>query len=101
MKSFSGSLKPRHLLIAILLLQLILGAAYSLSIPLWQGHEQDYYTVVRFLAEHGRLPTASDYPDGDAEIRQATQPPLYFLTAYPVVALLDGAQPVPPGTQPA
>ena len=99
-KRLLQSVKLRHVLIGILALQFTLGALYTFAIPLWRGHEQDFYTVVRFLAQNGRLPAASDYPNGDAEIRQATQPPLYFLIAYPIVALLDNNQPVPPGSQP-
>lgn len=97
----SRTLKPQHVLIGILLIQAILGTAYALAAPLWREHEADFYTVTRFVVENGRLPTASDYPANDAEIRQATQPPLYFLLAYPVVALLDDGQRVPPGSQPA
>ena len=66
------TVKIRHLLIGILLIQLVLGVVYAFSVPLWQGHEPDFYTVVRFFAQNGRLPNASDYPAGDAEIRQAT-----------------------------
>ncbi|MEP7290562.1 MAG: hypothetical protein ABI835_02210, partial [Chloroflexota bacterium] len=93
-------MKSRYALAIILAIQLVLGAVYAFAVPLWQGHEQDYYNVVRFLDRNGRLPAASDYPNGDAEIRQATQPPLFFLLAYPVVALLDDDQPIPPGAQP-
>lgn len=93
-------MKPRYWLLLILALQLALGVVYTFSIPLWQGHETDYFNVVRFFAQNGRLPNADDYPDGDAEIRQATQPPLYFLIAYPIVKLTDDTVPVPPGVQP-
>ncbi len=95
-----SAVQPRYILACILLIQAILGTAYALSSPLWNDHEPDYYTVVRFVVDHGRLPTEADYPAHDAEIRQATQPPLYFLLAYPVVALLDDGQAVPPGAQP-
>ena len=93
-------MKIRYVLLGILAVQLLLGMVYSFATPLWQGHEPDYYNVVRFLDQNGRLPNAGDYPDGDAEIRQATQPPLYFLLAYPVAALLRSDEPVPPGVQP-
>ncbi len=98
-------LRPRHWLLAVLAVQFILGMIYLLSVPLWQKtaiyDEPDFYTVVRFLHQNGRLPTDEDYPAGDAEAGQATQPPLYFLVAYPLVALFDNHQPVPPGVQPA
>lgn len=87
-------------LLLILALQFALGMAVIIVLPLWQGHEQDYYNVVRFLTDNGRLPDESDYPDGDADIKQATQPPLFFIAAAPIVAVLDDRQPVPPGSQP-
>jgi hypothetical protein len=94
-------MKIRFVLLGILAMQLLLGIVYSFATPLWQGHERDYYNVIRFLDQNGRLPTANDYPADDAEIRQATQPPLYFLLAYPVAALFRSDEPVPPGVQPA
>lgn len=93
-------MKPRTLLLGILAVQLALGILYSFAVPLWQGHEADYYNVVRFLDQNGRLPNATDFPNGDAEIRQATHPPLYFLAAYPFVAAFPHDEPVPPGAQP-
>ncbi|MBK8031289.1 MAG: hypothetical protein IPK17_17720 [Chloroflexi bacterium] len=89
-----------YMVVIVLLLQLIFGTVYAIATPLWQGHEADYYNVVRFLVRHQRLPTAADYPAGDAEIRQATQPPIYFLLAAPIVALMDDNQPVPYGIHP-
>lgn len=94
-------MKPRTFLLGILAVQLALGILYTFAIPLWQGHEADYYNVVRFLDENGRLPNAADFPNGDAEIRQATHPPLYFLAAYPFVAAFPHDEQVPPGAQPA
>lgn len=95
------SAQPHHLLLLILAIQGIIGLGYAASVPLWQGHEQDYFNVIRFLVDHGRLPTPTDYPAGDADIRQATQPPLYFFAAALPVALFDNDQPVPLGTHPA
>ncbi len=86
-------------LLALLALQIVLGVSYAILTPLWQDHEPDYYNVARFIATERRFPTPADYPEGDAEIRQATQPPLYFLIAAPVVALFDNHQPVPYGVQ--
>lgn len=68
--------------------------------PLWHSHEHDYYAVVRFLTENGRLPTEADAPPGEADARQITQPPVYFWLAAPIVALLDDGQPVPPPRYP-
>lgn len=85
----------------ILLIYTALALLSAAAAPLWGGHEADYYTVARFLADRGRLPTPDDYPAGDAEVRQATQPPLYFFVAAPLIALFDDGQPVPPGMHPA
>lgn len=84
----------------ILVIQLGLGLITIVVTPLWQAHEADFYNVVRFILDNGRMPSDADYPPGQAEVRQATQPPLYFITSLPIVALLDDAQPVPPGVQP-
>ena len=84
----------------ILAVQLTLGIAYIIATPLWQEHEPDFYNVARFILDNGRMPNEADYPPGQADVRQATQPPLFFLSSVPVIALLDDAQPVPPGVQP-
>jgi hypothetical protein len=101
LKSVSApKLRPHHLLLLILALQGVIGLGYAVSVPLWQGHEQDYFNVIRFLVDNGRLPGPADYPAGDADIRQATQPPLYFFAAALPVALFDDNQPVPLGMHP-
>lgn len=87
-------------LFLILAVELALGLAYIVVTPLWQGHEADFYNVTRFIVDYGRMPGEADYPPGQADVRQATQPPLFFVAAVPVVALLDDAQLVPPGVQP-
>ena len=91
---------PKRLLYGLLSLYLVLAAAHAVLTPLWQGHEVDYYNVIRFLTTQGRLPTPDDYPAGDADIRQATQPPLYFIITTPVVAAFDNGQRVPYGINP-
>lgn len=87
-------------LLAIVGLMLIVGGALAAIVPLWQAHEADFYTAARILAREGRLPTAADYPAGDADIRQATQPPLFFIAAAPLIGLLDDGQTVPPAEIP-
>ena len=90
-------------LIALLAAQLLLGLVASAVIMPWRGHEPDYYSVVRFLVDNGRLPTRDDYAGADrgADIAQATQGPLYFLVAAPVLTILDDDSPVPPASNPA
>jgi 4-amino-4-deoxy-L-arabinose transferase-like glycosyltransferase len=84
----------------ILAAQIAVGVGFAASMPLWLDHEADFYNVVRFIVERGRLPIPEDHPAGDAAIRQATQPFLYFLLTAPILALVDDRAPVPPGTQP-
>lgn len=88
------------ILVAILLLQALIGVGFTFAIPLWQEHEADFFNVARFLAARGRLPVPEDYTDGDADIRQATQPFLYFVMTAPIVALFDDGQPTPLGVHP-
>jgi hypothetical protein len=92
--------RPVHLLLIILVVQGVIGLSYAASVPLWQEHEPDYFNVIRFLVDNGRLPTAADYPAGDADVRQATQPPLYFFVGALPVMLFDNNQPVPLGIHP-
>lgn len=86
----------------LLTAQIIIGIVAAVAQPLWLGHEPDYFSVVRFLADNGRLPSRSDYEGAqrDADISQATQPPLFSYAALPLVALLDDGDPVPPGLHP-
>lgn len=88
------------LLALILAAQIAVGVGFAASMPLWLEHEADFYNVVRFIVDRGRLPLPQDYPAGDADIRQATQPLLYFVLTAPILALVDDGAPVPPGTQP-
>lgn len=83
-------------LFVILGVHVLLAGGMAATLSLWGDHEADFYTVARFLVDQGRLPTPADYPAGDAEVRQATQPPLYFLLIAPVIALFDAPEPVPP-----
>lgn len=92
--------QARWALLAILGLMLIAGSATAFTRPIWESHEADYLQVIRFWLDNGRLPEPEDYPNGDAEVRQATQPPLYFIAALPVVALIDDRAPAPPAFHP-
>ncbi len=83
-----------RLLLLILAAQIALGVGWTAAVPLWQGHEIDFFHVTRYLLERGRLPTVGDYPPGTADTAQVTQPPLYFLVASPVLAALDSGAPL-------
>lgn len=59
-------------LAAILLLFVILATWYSLTIPLGEAPDEvPHFTYVRYLVQHGRLPTTTDE-------HEAFQPPLYY-----------------------
>lgn len=88
-----------RLLALIVVLKSIFSIPY-ITHPAWEYHEADYYNVVRFILSEQRFPTREDYPNGTADVRQATQPPLYFLLALPVLAAVDSNQPVPAPAQP-
>ncbi|MFC2030671.1 glycosyltransferase family 39 protein [Chloroflexota bacterium] len=60
------------LLAAILLIYLALALWYSTIVPLGEAPDEvPHFTVVRFLARNGRLPTGTDE-------HEAWQPPLYY-----------------------
>jgi hypothetical protein len=61
------------LLIVVLLLYCVLAVWYSVSIPLGEAPDEvPHFTYIRYLAQHGRLPTTE-------EEHEAFQPPLYYL----------------------
>ncbi|MCZ2095986.1 MAG: hypothetical protein LC121_06880 [Anaerolineae bacterium] len=90
--------RTNRILAALLILNVIIGVSHATLTPLWQYHEPDYYTVIRFLISEHRFPEDADYADHNAAAHQATHPPLYFLITAPIVALFDDAQPVPMAT---
>jgi hypothetical protein len=76
------------LLAFILLAKLVLGVIVAVQVPLWTAyhHEIDSYNVARIIVAEGRLPIPPDYPAGQFEVRQGSQPPAYGLLTAPVVA---------------
>ena len=61
------------LLGVVLLLYLVLAVWYSVTIPLGEAPDEvPHFTYVRYLAQHGRLPTTQ-------EEHEAFQPPLYYV----------------------
>ncbi len=79
--------RPLFWLVIILTLKAWLGGFYAFAVPLWVGytHEMDTYNVSRIILENGRLPIEDDFPPGEFEIRQGSQPPLYNLLSLPIV----------------
>ena len=63
---------PCLLLVVLLLIFVALAAWYSLTIPLGEAPDEvPHFTLVRYLAQHGRLPATTDE-------HEAFQPPLYY-----------------------
>jgi hypothetical protein len=59
-------------LAAVLLTFILLASWYSLTIPLGEAPDEvPHFTYIRYLAQHGRLPTTT-------EEHEAFQPPLYY-----------------------
>jgi len=63
-----------RLLAGILVVFVLLAVWYSLTIPLGEAPDEvPHFTYVRYLAQHGQLPTTT-------EEHEAFQPPLYYAT---------------------
>jgi hypothetical protein len=83
------------LLAAILLLYAVLAAWYSVTVPLGEAPDEvPHFTYVRYLAQHGRLPTTE-------EEHEAFQPPLYYALGAAVTFWIeDRRSPLPSGPMP-
>lgn len=80
---------PRWGLVAVVAAFCVLGVVYSVVIPLFEAPDEIWhFSLVRVLATRRSLPVQ---PTGGKNIwlREAGQPPLYYLVTAPVVALLD------------
>ncbi len=96
-------------LAAILLVYLLLGAAFAVLTPAWQAPDEPaHYNYVRYVAETGNFPVLhmGDYPHAYMEQIKAAgfppgmpidtiryefhQPPLYYVLAAPVYTLAGG-----------
>jgi hypothetical protein len=74
---------PQSAIWYVLLVFIILGAWYSVTIPLGEGPDElPHFTVIRYIVRHGRLP---DTPDE----HQAFQPPLYYLVGAALTCWID------------
>lgn len=87
-------MKPAWGLIAVLVVKLIMGFIVIWQVPMWTAyhHELDTYNIVQIIRSEGRLPLPDDFPAGEFEIRQGSQPPLYALLALPVVSAVSPAE---------
>jgi 4-amino-4-deoxy-L-arabinose transferase-like glycosyltransferase len=81
--------RARWGLVAVVAAFCVLGVVYSVVIPLFEAPDEIWhFSLVRVLATRRSLPVQ---PTGGKNmwLREAGQPPLYYLVAAPVVALLD------------
>jgi hypothetical protein len=77
------------LLAAVLLLFVGLATWYSLTIPLGEAPDEvPHFTYVRYIAQHGRLPTTT-------EEHEAFQPPLYYALGAALTFWIDDAPGAP------
>ncbi|MBI3551906.1 MAG: glycosyltransferase family 39 protein [Elusimicrobia bacterium] len=73
-------MRVRAKLTGIIALQLVLGSVYARRVALFNApDEQAHFAYAEFIARNGRLPVA----EGE-RLREAVQPPLYYLLAAAV-----------------
>ena len=67
----------------------LLGAAYSVVVPLFEAPDEVWhFAFVQYLARHGALPVVSTEEDA-IWLRESGQPPLYYWPASLIAAALD------------
>ena len=81
--------RARWGLVAVVATFCVLGAIYSVTIPLFEAPDEIWhFSLVRVLATQRSLPVQPT--DGkNIWLREAGQPPLYYLVTAPAIALLD------------
>lgn len=75
-------------LVALLCVHVLLGIYWSVTIPIWEAHDEDgHYYFVRYLAtEHSLPPRGWKSPSRNDE---SHQPPLYYILAAVPVSLVN------------
>lgn len=64
------------------LLFVALATTYSVVTPIFENHDEpSHYPVVKYIADHGRLPVQGAGPALGNGRQEASQPPLYYLLA--------------------
>ncbi len=72
----------------LLLCHMVLGVYYSVTIPIWEAHDEvGHYAKLRYIAMEGRLPPpgTTTAPSQD----ETHQPPLYYVVSALPVSLID------------
>jgi len=81
--------RARWGLVAIVVIFCVLGAIHSVVIPLFEAPDEIWhFSFVRVLATRRSLPVQPT-EGKDMWLREAGQPPLYYLVAAPIIAPLD------------
>lgn len=77
-------------LAVLLALHFILSVLYSALVPPWEAHDEwAHYKYVEYVAQNWRLPPPGVRLTSEYQYDEATQPPLYYVLAAPLVALVD------------
>jgi 4-amino-4-deoxy-L-arabinose transferase-like glycosyltransferase len=86
--------KPWHLWL-FLIVYVVLAGCYSIVLPPFENQDEiEHFGVVRFIADHGRLPIVREAEAAGYHVRQeSAQPPLYHILSAGLVRLfrLDGS----------
>jgi 4-amino-4-deoxy-L-arabinose transferase-like glycosyltransferase len=69
--------------ILILVVHLLLGVLYSVTVPLWEAHDEwAHYDYIDYLVTHRSLPKPGARTVPEGEYDELTQPPTYYLSSY-------------------
>ncbi len=69
----------------ILALHFALGVMYTVTFPMWEGHDEwGHFDYVRFVVTHLRAPTLDEKVN--IRFNERSQPPLYYFVAGPLTA---------------
>ncbi|HDD24958.1 MAG TPA: hypothetical protein ENF52_05950 [Chloroflexi bacterium] len=81
-----GQAMEKRWLFGLVCLFFLLGVVYSVAVPLFEAPDELWhFSFIRFLADERRLPVQPTVGK-DMWLREAGQPPLYYLTLAPLVA---------------
>jgi hypothetical protein len=83
--------KARRLSPALLIVTfLALGALYSLITPVFETPDEVWHFAhVRYIAQHRDLPVQGANQGEESAQQEASQPPLYYVLASPLVGIVD------------
>lgn len=87
-----GRIRRHALLLVLLSLYLALGCAYSIMTPLFEAPDEVWHFAnARFVAARAALPVQGSNNGEQAARQEASQPPLYYLLAAPLIGWIDTA----------